>query len=70
MPPDGNSPTGRYGLASLEEAVGRVDLLEQVRGDGGLDLSAMLVRPEGAEGLRLSHLGDPDVAWHAAPGIG
>ena len=31
-----------YGLASLESAVGRVDLLEQVRSDGGLDLAPML----------------------------
>ena len=35
---------GFYGLASLQEAVGRVDLLEQVRFDGNLDLSAMLAR--------------------------
>ncbi len=27
----------RYGFASIDEAIGRVDLLEQVRGDGGLD---------------------------------
>ncbi|MGI4756016.1 MAG: glutamate synthase-related protein [Janthinobacterium lividum] len=32
----------RYGLRSIEEAIGRVDLLEQVRSDGGLDLSPML----------------------------
>ena len=31
-----------YGLPSIESAIGRVDLLEQVRGDGGLDLSPML----------------------------
>ena len=35
---------GFYGLASLEEAVGRVDLLEQARFDGNLDLSSMLAR--------------------------
>ena len=34
----------RYGLASIEDAIGRVDLLEQVRHDGGLDLSSMLVQ--------------------------
>jgi glutamate synthase (NADPH/NADH) large chain len=34
----------RYGLASIEEAVGRVDLLEQVRFDGYLDLQPMLQR--------------------------
>ncbi len=34
----------RYGLRSLEDAVGRTDLLEQVRFDGGLDLAPMLVR--------------------------
>lgn len=32
----------RYGLRSIEEAIGRVDLLEQVRFDGGLDLQPML----------------------------
>ncbi len=39
----------RYGLASIEEAIGRTDLLEQVRFDGGVDLQAMLARTkEGA----------------------
>jgi glutamate synthase (ferredoxin) len=32
----------RYGLASMEEAIGRTDLLEQVRFDGHLDLGPML----------------------------
>ncbi len=34
----------RYGLASIEAAVGRADLLEQVRFDGNLDLQPMLQR--------------------------
>ncbi len=34
----------RYGFASMEDAVGRTDLLEQVRTDGGLDLSPMLAQ--------------------------
>jgi glutamate synthase (ferredoxin) len=34
----------RYGLASIEDAVGRTDLLEQVRFDGNLDLEPMLAR--------------------------
>ena len=34
----------RYGLASIEAAVGRTDLLEQVRFDGNLDLQPMLKR--------------------------
>ncbi len=34
----------RYGLASIEDAVGRADLLEQVRFDGNLDLQPMLKR--------------------------
>ena len=34
----------RYGLASIEAAIGRTDLLEQVRFDGNLDLQPMLVR--------------------------
>lgn len=36
------------GLPSLEAAIGRTDLLEQVRHDGGLDLKALLAaKPEG-----------------------
>ena len=35
----------KFGLPSLEEAVGRVDLLEQVRFDGNLDLTPMLAKP-------------------------
>ena len=34
----------RYGLPSLEAAVGRTDLLEQVRFDGNLDLQPMLAK--------------------------
>ena len=34
----------KFGLASLQDAVGRVDLLEQVRFDGNLDLTPMLSR--------------------------
>ncbi len=33
---------GRYGFESIDQAVGRTDLLEQVRHDGGLDLRPML----------------------------
>jgi glutamate synthase (ferredoxin) len=35
----------RYGLPSLEAAIGRSDLLEQVRFDGNLDLAPMLAKP-------------------------
>ncbi len=35
----------RYGLHSIEQAIGRTDLLEQVRFDGSLDLQPMLARP-------------------------
>jgi len=34
----------RYGLPSIEAAIGRTDLLEQVRFDGNLDLQPMLAR--------------------------
>ena len=40
----------QYGLRSLEEAIGRTDLLAQVRFDGGLDLTPMLAAP--AAGVR------------------
>jgi glutamate synthase (ferredoxin) len=46
----------RYGLASMEAAIGRVDLLEQVRTDGGLDLTPML-----APGLAKA--ADGPVSW-------
>ncbi len=35
----------KFGLASLNDAIGRVDLLEQVRFDGNLDLTPMLAKP-------------------------
>ncbi len=35
----------QYGLRSIEEAIGRTDLLAQVRFDGGLDLAPMLAAP-------------------------
>ncbi len=41
----------RLGLPSIEAAIGRADLLEQVREAGGLDLRPMLVVP-GMENLR------------------
>jgi glutamate synthase (NADPH/NADH) large chain len=37
----------RYGLASIEDAIGRADLLQQVRFDGGLDLEPMLAMVDG-----------------------
>ncbi len=36
-----------YGFTSIEQAIGRVDLLEQVRSDGGLDLAPMLAHLPG-----------------------
>ncbi len=38
-----------YGLPSLESAIGRVDLLEQVRFDGGLELGPMLKQVAGVK---------------------
>jgi glutamate synthase (ferredoxin) len=40
----------RYGLPSIEAAVGRSDLLEQVKFDGNLDLQPMLARVSEAPG--------------------
>ena len=40
----------RYGFRTLEDAIGRTDLLEQVRFDGNLDLEPMLAR--GGSGAR------------------
>ena len=59
-----------YGFASLDEAIGRTDLLEQVRFDGNLDLQPMLAKvSEGASrwmGIRNNQpaVGVPlDEAW-------
>ena len=48
----------RYGLRSIEEAVGRTDLLEQVRSDGNLDLAPMLAG--GGAGAR---------SWQGVPNL-
>lgn len=45
----------KFGLRSLEEAIGRVDLLEQVRFDGNLDLTPLLAKQ-----------GDGPVRWMGA----
>ena len=42
------------GLRSIDDAIGRVDLLEQIRDDGGLDLHAILARTGDGP---LRHLG-------------
>ena len=62
----------RYGLRSIEEAVGRTDLLEQVRFDGNLDLEPMLAKAgKGArswEGYKNTQPEDQpalDEAWTA-----
>ncbi|HTC76397.1 MAG TPA: glutamate synthase-related protein [Edaphobacter sp.] len=60
----------RYGLPSIEAAVGRSDLLEQVKFDGNLDLQPMLTKvsevPGRWEGIRNNQpiAGPPlDEAW-------
>ena len=60
----------RYGLRSIEEAIGRTDLLEQVRFDGNLDLEPMLAHagkgPRSWEGYKNTQPQDHpalDEAW-------
>jgi glutamate synthase (NADPH/NADH) large chain len=64
------------GIESLEAAIGRTDLLEQVRFDGCLDLSAMLAAPadggaagarhwQGSRNLRPEEHAPIDDAWVA-----
>jgi glutamate synthase (NADPH/NADH) large chain len=62
----------RYGFRSIEEAIGRADLLEQVRFDGNLDLGAMLAvegsGPRSWAGVRNDQPQDApplDEAWTA-----
>ncbi len=63
----------RYGFRTIEEAIGRTDLLEQVRRDGGLNLSPMLRvendGPRSWQGLRNNQPEDEpalDEVWTAA----
>lgn len=67
---DLQSLLAQYGLPSLEAAIGRTDLLEQVRHDGGLDLTAMLAAPiegdlrwQGKRNTRPSARPPIDDAW-------
>ena len=60
----------QYGLPSLEAAVGRTDLLEQVRHDGSLDLTPLLAAPSqgdvrwaGQRNARFSSHPPIDDAW-------
>ncbi|HEX5236735.1 MAG TPA: glutamate synthase large subunit [Silvibacterium sp.] len=60
----------QYGLPSLEAAIGRTDLLEQVRHDGGLKLAALLAAPiegdihwKGSRNARPSTQTPIDDAW-------
>ena len=67
---DLQSLLAQYGLPSLDAAIGRTDLLEQVRHDGGLDLTAMLTAPtdgeihwQGKRNVRPSSHAPIDDAW-------
>ena len=51
----------RYGLPSLEAAVGRTDLLEQVRFDGNLDLQPMLAQVSDGPGRWMGFRNDQPV---------
>ncbi|WP_446743192.1 glutamate synthase large subunit [Silvibacterium acidisoli] len=60
----------QYGLPSLEAAIGRTDLLEQVRFDGSLDLAPLLAAPangeirwQGARNTRPESHAPIDNAW-------
>jgi glutamate synthase (NADPH/NADH) large chain len=52
----------RYGLPSIEAAVGRSDLLEQVKFDGNLDLQPMLARVSEVPGRWMGVRNDQPVA--------
>jgi glutamate synthase domain-containing protein 2/glutamate synthase domain-containing protein 1/glutamate synthase domain-containing protein 3 len=60
----------QYGLPSIEAAIGRTDLLEQVRHDGALNLKPLLAAPadgetrwQGRRNLRETKLPPIDEAW-------
>ena len=60
----------QYGLPSIEAAIGRTDLLEQVRNDGALNLAPLLAAPasgetqwQGKRNLRETKLPPIDDAW-------
>ncbi len=52
----------RYGLPSIEAAVGRSDLLEQVKFDGNLDLQPMLARVSETPGRWMGVRNDQPMA--------
>jgi glutamate synthase (ferredoxin) len=52
----------RYGLPSIEAAVGRSDLLEQVKFDGNLDLQPMLAKVSDGPGRWMGMRNDQPVA--------
>ena len=63
----------QYGLRSLEEAIGRTDLLEQVRFDGNLDLEPMLAQGsdgatawQGIKNTQPEEMPAIDEAWTAS----
>jgi glutamate synthase (NADPH/NADH) large chain len=67
---DLQSLLAQYGLPSLDAAIGRTDLLEQIRHDGALDLTAMLAAPtdgeirwQGRRNTRPSAHAPIDDAW-------
>src|SRR6185437_12971251 len=67
---DLQSLLAQYGFSSIESAIGRTDLLEQVRHDGALDLSSMLAAPvegeiqwQGKRNVRPSSHAPIDDAW-------
>ncbi len=69
---DLQSLLAQYGLPSLDAAVGRTDLLEQIRHDGKLDLAAMLaartegeIHWQGKRNVRPSAHKPIDDAWVA-----
>ena len=60
----------KIGLPSLEAAIGRTDLLEQVRSDGGLNLAPLLAAPpsgelrwQGRRNMRPTDRAPIDDAW-------
>ncbi|MCC7359447.1 MAG: glutamate synthase large subunit [Anaerolineales bacterium] len=55
----------KLGLSSLEKAIGRVELLQQVRGLDDVDLTRLLTPPP--PGYARRHLGDPNRVPTASP---
>ena len=59
----------RYGLPSIEAAIGRTDLLEQVRNDGGIDMKPVLAQVGSGPTRCVQHRNDRPIDISSGNGL-